>query len=122
MVHVGSVDAPVTLADVKAIAAEVWRVVGKGKASAREAAVDVLGWDFALEVNEVAKQIAAESKVEVALKKIPQEVLEKKAVEQGDIRFFELAALKTDIEKDDLKATVTLSDFVIPPQDVPEDV
>ncbi len=122
MVHVGSVDAPVTLADVKAIAAEVWRAVGKGKASAREAAVDVLGWDFALEVNEVAKQIAAESKVEVALKKIPQEVLEKKAVEQGDIRFFELAALKTDIEKDDLKATVTLSDFVIPPQDVPEDV
>ncbi len=122
MVHVGSVDAPVTLADVKAIAAEVWRAVGKGKASAREAVVDVLGWDFALEVNEVAKQIAAESKVEVSLKKIPQEVLEKKAVDQGDIRFFELASLKTDIEKDNLKVKVTLSDFVIPPQDVPQDV
>ena len=122
MVHVGSVDAPVTLADVKAIAAEVWRAVGKGKESAREAAVDVLGWDFALEVNEVAKQIAAESKVEVSLKKIPQEVLEKKAVDQGDIRFFELASLKTTIEKDNLKVTATLSDFAIPPQDVPEDV
>jgi hypothetical protein len=122
MVHVGSVDAPITLSDVKAISAEVWRAVGKGKASAREAAVDVLGWDFALEVNEVAKQIAAESKVEVALKKIPQEVLEKKAVEQGDITFFELASLKTDIEKGDLKVTVTISDFVIPPQDVPADV
>jgi len=122
MVHVGSVDAPVTLSDVKAIAAEVWRAVGKGKASAREAAVDVLGWDFALEVNEVAKQIAAESKVDVSLKKIPQEMLEKKAVEQGDIKFFELASLRADIEKDDIKVTVKLSDFVIPPQDVPEDV
>ncbi|MGH8611993.1 MAG: DNA methyltransferase, partial [Gammaproteobacteria bacterium] len=30
MVHVGAVDAPVTLADVKAIAAEVWRSVGSG--------------------------------------------------------------------------------------------
>lgn len=35
MVHVGAVDAPVTLADVKAIAAEVWRAVGRGR-EARE--------------------------------------------------------------------------------------
>ncbi len=122
MVYVGSVDAPVTLADVKSISAEVWKSVGKGKDSPEKAAVDILGWDFALEVNEVAKQIAAESKVEVALKKIPQEVLEKKAVEQGDIRFFELASLSVKIEKKFKEVKVILSDFVIPPQDVPDEV
>lgn len=122
MVHIGSVDAPITLADVKSIAAEVWRSVGKGKESAEKAAVDILGWDFALEVNEVAKQVAAESKIDVAFKVIPREVLEKKAVEQGDIRFFELASLSVDIEKNGMEATVELTDFVIPPQDVPADI
>lgn len=122
MVHVGSVDAPVTLADIKSIAAEVWRSVGKGKESASKAAVDVLGWDFALEVNEVAKQIAAESKVDVTFKIIPREVLEKKAVEQGEIRFFELASLSVDIKVTGMEVSVKLKDFVIPPQDVPADV
>jgi len=122
MVHVGSVDAPVTLADIKSIAAEVWRSVGKGKESATKAAVDVLGWDFALEVNEVAKQIAAESKVDVSFKIIPREVLEKKAVEQGDIRFFELASLSVEIKTTGMEASAKLKDFVIPPQDVPEEV
>ena len=122
MVHVGSVEAPVTLSDVKAIAAEVWRSAGRGKHATGKAAADILGWDFALEVNEVAKQVAAESKVDVAFKIIPREVLEKKAVEQGDIRFFELASLAVDIRKEGSKVTVVLSDFVIPPQDVPEDV
>jgi len=122
MVHVGSVDAPVTLADIKSIAVEVWRSVGKGKESAVQAAVDVLGWDFALEVNEVAKQIAAESKVDVSFKIIPREVLEKKAVEQGDIRFFELASLSVDVKATGMEASAKLKDFVIPPQDVPEEV
>lgn len=31
MVHVGAVDAPVTLSDVKAVASEVWKSVAKGK-------------------------------------------------------------------------------------------
>lgn len=122
MVYVGSVDAPVTVADVKSIAAEVWKAVGKGKDSAREAAVDILGWDFALEVNEVAKQVAAQAKVDVAFKVIPREVLEKKAVEQGDIKFFELASVSVKIQTNGLEAKVKLSDVVIPPQDVPAEV
>ncbi len=122
MVYVGSVDAPVTLSDIKAISAEVWKSVGKGKGSAEKAAVDILGWDFALEVNEVAKQVAAESKVDVAFKVIPKEILDKKAVEQGDIRFFELASLSVDVEKKWVEIKAKLADFVIPPQDVPVDV
>lgn len=121
MVHVGAVDAPVTLADVKAIAAEVWRAVGRGKGAPEKAAVDVLGWEFAFELNELAHQVAAEVRVQVAFKKIPREVLEKRAVEQGDIRFFELAALSVDVKAKKREVTVTLKDFVVSPDDIPEE-
>lgn len=170
MVHVGAVDAPVTLEDVKAIAREVWRAVG-GKANAKEnadsssrqeasglgmtmhkanadsslalgmtkanadpssgsaglgmtgmkLAADILGWDFAFEVNERARQIAAESRVDVAFKKIPREVLDKKAVEQGDVRFFELGALGVKTKVKGRELSLALDDFVIPMDDIPEE-
>ncbi len=122
MVHVGAVDAPVTLADVKAIAREAWKAVGKDKDSPTKAGVDVLGWEFALEVNELAKQVAAESRVSVAFKKIPREVLERKAVEKGDVRFFELGALTLDMKQKGREAGLKLADFVIPTDDIPEEV
>ena len=127
MVHVGAVDAPVTLADVKAIAKEVWQAgrVGGGDTAATvptKAAVDILGWEFAFEINELAKQVAAESRVEVAFKKIPHEVLDKKAVEQGDIKFFELGALAVDVKRKKHEVTLKLSDLVIPIDDIPEEV
>ena len=78
MVHVGAVDAPVTLADVKTIARETWKAVGTGKDAPAKAGVETLGWEFAFEVNELAKQVAAESRVDVAFKKILREVLDKK--------------------------------------------
>ena len=85
-------------------------------------AVDVLGWDFAFEVNETARAIAAEANVRLAFKRIPREVLEKKAVEQGDVRFFELAALSLDITQEGCIVTLALRDFVIPPDDAPAEV
>ena len=122
MVHVGAVDAPVTLADVKAIAKETWRAVAGGKDSPTKAGVDILGWEFALELNETAKQVAAESRVSVTFKKIPHEALDKKAVEQGDIKFFELGALSVEPKAKKREITLTLSDFVIPVDDIPEEV
>ncbi len=122
MVHVGAVDAPVTRADVNAIAAEVWKASGKGPNSPQRPAVDVLGWEFALELNETAKEVAAQARVDAAFKKIPREVLEKKAVEQGDVHFFELGALKVDSKIKKRELTLTLSDFVIPLDDVPAEV
>jgi hypothetical protein len=122
MVHVGAVDAPVTLADVKAIAAEVWRAVGTGKDAPQTAGVDVMGWEFAFELNELARQLAAEAHVDVHFKKIPREVLEKRAVEQGDVHFFELAALSVNLKMKKREATLELTDFVISPDDVPEEI
>jgi len=122
MVHVGAVDAPVTLADVKAASAEIWRAVGTGKDAPKTAGLDILGWEFAFEINEMAKQVAEEARVDVSFKKIPREVLEKKAVDQGDIHFYELAALKVDAKTKGRQVSLKLKDFVIPPDDVPADV
>jgi DNA modification methylase len=126
MVHIGAVDAPVTLADVKAIAREVWKSASAGNSKAegavgRKAAADILGWEFAFELNETARQIAAESRVDVNFKKIPREVLEKKAVEQGDIKFFELGALSVEHKMNSPEMTLKVTDFVIPLDDVPEE-
>jgi adenine-specific DNA-methyltransferase len=122
MVHVGAVDSPVSPADVTQIAIEFKKAMGTGQNAPKTNGVDVLGWDFAFEMNEIAQQQAAQANLNVRFLKIPREVLEKKAVDQGDIKFFELAALsvKTKVSKRTL--SLTLNDFIIPPDDVPEDV
>jgi len=122
MVHVGAVDAPITLSDVKAVARETLRRVGTGEDSPEEAGVDLLGWDFAFELNEMGIQTAQDAGVNVRFKKIPREVLEKKAVDQGDIRFFELAALSVRSSVSGKKGTLELTDFIISPDDVPADI
>lgn len=122
MVHIGSVDAPVLLGDIKAIAQEFWKAVGKNTGAATNS-VDVLGWDFAFELNEMGKQMAADANIKMAFKRIPREVLEKKAVEQGDIRFFELAALGTTVTPGKgCTVSVELCNFMVPPDDIPEEV
>jgi len=122
MVHVGSVDSPISPNDVKQIAIEFKKAKGKGKDSPSVAAVDVLGWDFAFELNEVASQQAAQAGINVRFVRIPREVLESKAVEAGDIKFFELAALSVDVKTKKQEVTLQLTDFIIPPDDVPADV
>jgi adenine-specific DNA-methyltransferase len=122
MVHVGAVDSPVSVGDVSRLAAEFRLAAGSDKDAPATNGVDVLGWDFAFELNEVARQQAALANIEMRFVRIPREVLEKRAVEQGDIRFFELAALSASVETQGRAVTVTLSDFVIPVDDVPQDV
>jgi len=122
MVHVGTVDAPVTVGDVKQIAVEFRKTVGQGKDSPSSTSVDVLGWDFAFEVNEVARQDAAKAGIDMRFVRIPREVLDKRAVAQGDVSFYELAALAVDAQRTKRRVTLTLTDFIIPLDDVPVDV
>jgi len=121
-VHVGSVDAPVTAGDITNIVMEYRSAVGKRSDSASQNSIDVLGWDFAFELNEMAKQQSALTKVNLRFLRIPRDVMDKRAVAQGDIRFFELAALDVAAYLKGRKASVKLLSFVIPPDDVPEDV
>jgi len=124
MIHVGSVDAPISLGDVKSIIQEFWKSVGKDsdEKQIRVNGIDILGWEFAFDLNETAVQHASANKVDLKFKKIPREVLEKKAVEQGDIHFFELAALSVKSNVKGKELELTLKDFIIPPDDVPQEV
>jgi hypothetical protein len=81
-----------------------------------------LGWDFAFELNELAKQQAAQANVDLRFLRIPREVLDKRAVEQGDVYFFELASLDVGLKTSEKEATVTINDFTIPVDDVPTDI
>ena len=113
MVHVAAVDAPVTVGDIKQIAMEFRKTLGKGKDSPTSASVDVLGWDFAFEVNEVSRQDAARAGIDMRFIRIPREVLDDRAVTQGDVRLLRLAALVRR-RPGKKPVTLTLSDFVIP--------
>jgi adenine-specific DNA-methyltransferase len=121
MVHVGAVDAPVSVGDVTQIAAEFKRAVGTGKDAPKTNGVDVLGWDFAFELNEVAKQQAAAANIQMRFLRIPRDVMDKRAAEQGDIHFFELAALSVDVKTNRRNVFLKPKGFVIPPDDVPEE-
>jgi DNA modification methylase len=126
LVHVGGVEAPVSVGDVAQIAAEFKKAMGTGKDAPTTNGVDVLGWDFAFELNEVARQQAAAANIRMQFKRIPRDVMDRRAVEQGEIKFFELAALSVDAASGGRESpgsvTLSLTDFVIPPDDVPEEV
>jgi adenine-specific DNA-methyltransferase len=121
MIHVGNVEAPITIEDIKAAILEYWKLSssdGKGCKG-----IDFLGWDFAFDVNQTAKEYAKTNNVDVHFKKIPREVLEKKAVEQGDIKFYELAYLDVKADKHkNKKVTVKLTDFIVPTDDIPKEI
>ena len=114
-------DSPIADDDARQIALEYRRAAG-GLSGAAASGVDVLGWDFALDMNETAQQIAAQAGIEMRFLRIPREVLEPKAVAQGDIRFFELAALDVAWTCQNRELSVELRDFMAPPDDVPADV
>lgn len=118
VVHVGAVDSPVTLGDVKSIILE-WK---KNLSKAQSNGIDILGWEFALDLNETARQQAKEAGVDARFVLIPREVLEKKAVEQGDIQFFELAALFAKTEVKGKTLIVELENFIAPLDYVPQDI
>lgn len=121
MVHIGAVDSPVSVGDVSNIVTEFKRAIGTGADAPTTNGVDVLGWDFAFELNEVAVQQAARANVNLRFLRIPRDVMDKR-VPREEIHFFELAALSVKVKTSKRAVTLTLTDFVIPPDDVPQDV
>lgn len=121
-VHVGGVDGPVTDGDVKRLVAEFRKAVGTGANAPTTNGIDVLGWDFAFELNEITKQQAADASVQLRFRRILRDVMDKRAAEQGDIHFFEMAALEVTAKASKRDVRLELGNFVIPPDDVPEEV
>lgn len=119
LVHVGAVDAPVTINQVNEALAECARLGQKE--------LHVLGWEWEMGMNDpIIKHAQAEHGITLRLLNIPREVMEKRAVECGDIRFFDLAFLEAEIKpdgKDKHNIQVELTNFVIPDTElIPDEV
>jgi adenine-specific DNA-methyltransferase len=116
MVHIGSVDAPVTIDEINAAIAECIQL--------KQAELHVLGWEWEMGLNDLMVAEAKKQAIKLVMLQIPREVMEQQAVDNGDIRFFELAYLEVEIKQPKkLTAAITLKDFVIPNTElIPEEV
>jgi len=125
MIHIGAVDAPVTIDEVNQALDEC--------VALKQSELHVLGWEWEMGLagpnNEVRKgspmhEIARQKGVKLLLLQIPREVMEQQAAAKGDVRFFELAYFKARItQSKELTIQVALEDFATPNADlVPEDV
>jgi DNA modification methylase len=116
VVHIGAVDAPVTIAEIDAAVDEC--------AKLRQGELHVLGWEWEMGLYDLMVEAAKKKGVRILLLQIPREVMEQQAAVKGDVRFFELAYLEAEIKQPKkLAAQVALKDFVIPNTElVPEEV
>ena len=116
MVHIGAVDAPVTIDEINAAIAECTQL--------KQTELHVLGWEWEMGLYDLMVGEAKRLDVKLLLLQIPREVMEQQAVDKGDIQFFELAYLDVTIATPKkLTAQVTLKNFVIPNTElIPEDV
>lgn len=115
LVHIGGVDAPVTFADIQHALEETRRM--------KQKELVVLGWEWEMGLHDVVEQEAEKAGIKLHLLSIPREAMDKRAVDAGDIQFFELAYLETEVKKSAHGYQVKLTDFVIPNLDlIPADV
>ena len=116
VVHIGAVDAPVTIGEIDAAVDECLAL--------KQRELHVLGWEWEMGLYDLMVNAAKAKGVKLLLLQIPREVMEQQAADSGDVRFFELAYLETAIDK--LKkggVKVKLKDFVIPNAElIPDDV
>jgi hypothetical protein len=106
VVHVGAVDAPVTIDEINACLAECREM--------KQKELHVLGWEWEMGVSSLMVEEAIGQGIKLLLLNIPREVMEKQAVDKGDIHFYELAYLEAETQVDVKKVKVVLTDFNIP--------
>ena len=116
MIHIGAVDAPVTIAEIDAAVDECTKL--------KQGDLHVLGWEWEMGLYDLMVEATKKKGVKLLLLQIPREVMQQQAAAKGDVRFFELAYLEAKIERPKkLTAQVTLKDFVIPNTElIPEEV
>lgn len=116
MVHIGAVDAPVTIAEIDATVEEC--------AKLKQSELHVLGWEWEMGLYDLMVERSKKKGVKLRLLQIPYEVMEQQANADDDVRFFELAYLEAKVKQPKkLTVQVALNDFVIPnTQLIPEDI
>lgn len=116
-VHVGSVDAPVTLSEIREALSECKENNIKK--------LDVLGWEWEMGLHDLVKEEAEKYSVKLVTLQIPREVMELsyQDAKRHGIEFYELAYLEVEPKIEGKKVMITLKDFIIPnPELLPEEV
>jgi adenine specific DNA methylase Mod len=106
MVHVGATDAPVTLSEIIEALEECL--------ANKLTALDVLGWEWEMGLHDVIGNEARRRGIDLRLLNIPREVMDKRAVEAGDVHFYELAYVETEVRQQGTEVQIALTDFIIP--------
>ncbi len=103
-VHVGPLDVPVTQSRLLDIFEECRQNL--------YTQVDVLGFEFEMGLTPQFIQELKEKGVSITLKYIPKDVFDKRAIEKGQAKFYDVAYLNTKEKINGKKVTVELTDFV----------
>jgi adenine-specific DNA-methyltransferase len=104
-VHVAGVDSIVTEREVRDAAEECVNGLG-GQA------IDVLGWDFEMGLDELVGRIGGDYGVSVKLVQIPREAMELRSADR-EIRFFDMNYLDVAHRIEGQKLIIELKDFII---------
>lgn len=103
LVLVGPIDAPVTLD-------EVYKMVDECRRK-KLSKVDVLGFEFEMGVIPFVRDEAKHKGISLSLKYIPKDVFDKRAVERGQVQFYDVAYVEVLPMVEKLSVTVNLKDF-----------
>ena len=103
-VHVGPLDVPVTQSRLMDIFEECRQKL--------YTQVDILGFEFEMGLTPQFIQELKEKGVSVTLKYIPKDVFDKRAVEKGQVKFFDVAYLNTKEQVKGKSVIIELTDFV----------
>lgn len=102
-VLVGPIDAPITKSMVQSA------VKAAKKTSITK--VDILGFEFEMGIKPALQDEAREDGVTLSLKYIPNDVFDKRAIDKGQVKFYDVAYVEAKVEKTKLSVTVQLADF-----------
>ncbi|HAJ99207.1 MAG TPA: site-specific DNA-methyltransferase [Bacteroidales bacterium] len=103
-VHIGPLDVPVTQSRLMDIFEECRKNL--------YTQVDVLGFEFEMGLTPQFIQELKEKGVSITLKYIPKEVFDRRAIEKGQVKFFDVAYLNTREKVKGKSVAIELTDFV----------
>lgn len=102
-VLVGPIDAPITANDVQS-AVETALTLGITR-------VDVLGFEFEMGITPVLSDEAKERGVSLAMRHIPREVFDRRAIARGQVKFYNVGYVEVTPRVSGLSVAMELTDF-----------
>lgn len=114
MIAVGPIGMPIARASIAEIV--------DAAVTAGYSRVDVLAFEFEMGLAPYVQEEAKEKGVDLALRTIPPEVFDKRAVEKGQVKFYDLAYIEVKVHQTKRAIAIELSDFsVFYNQDMPDE-